>query len=114
VLAVARELPGAEIGCGLGLVLAVPAVVCCAGISARRGGRLLREVLIAAVTTDPSGGGILLACWLVLWPAAAGGLVDLTVRAGRSGGVVPTVTSIGIAVAGTLAAVFLLRREFPD
>jgi len=51
-------------------VAVVPAVVLCAALSSRRGGRLPVSVLALGTTGDPSGGGIVIA-WLLAWPAGA-------------------------------------------
>jgi hypothetical protein len=48
----------------------VPAIVLCAALSSRRGGRLPVSVLALGTTGDPSGGGIVIA-WLLAWPLAA-------------------------------------------
>lgn len=81
VLALAGQLAGDELPAALALVAGAPAVVGCAAMSARRGGRLPHEVLAAAVTSDPSGGGLVLLGWLLLWPAVAAAIVYVPVRA---------------------------------
>jgi hypothetical protein len=69
-VAVAGALP-ARGGAIAGTALAVlPAIVLCAALSSRRGGRLPVSVLALGTSGDPSGGGIVIA-WLLAWPAAA-------------------------------------------
>ena len=51
-------------------IAVVPAIVLCAALSSRRGGRVPVSVLALGSTGDPSGGGIVIA-WLLAWPAAA-------------------------------------------
>ncbi len=79
--AVVLALSGALAGHGgvgvIDLVLAGPAIVGCAALSARRGGRISQEMLMTAMGSDPSGGGALLLGWLLMWPAAAAVLVAL-------------------------------------
>lgn len=81
VLALTGQLAGDELPAALALVSAATAVVGCAGMSARRGGRLPPQVLVSAVTSDPSGGGLVLLGWLLLWPAVAAAIVYVPVRA---------------------------------
>ena len=59
------------------IVVAAPAIVGCAALSARRGGRIPQEMLLTAMSSDPSGGGAVLLGWLLLWPALAAALVVL-------------------------------------
>jgi hypothetical protein len=68
-------------------VAVTPAIVACAALSSRRGGRLPISVLTAGATGDPSGGGAAVVAWLVAWPAAAallGGLPVVLVARGAS------------------------------
>src|SRR3954451_8753401 len=55
-------------------VLAAPATVVCAAMSARRGGRLPQSVLAGAMAADPSGGGLGVLAWLAWWPSVAASL----------------------------------------
>lgn len=97
------------------MVSGAPAVVGCAGMSARRGGRLPPDVLTLAVTTDPSGGGLVLLGWLLLWPAVASALVYVPVLAITVGSVLGhTVASAGIGlVAGIVMALLQWRDPTP-
>jgi hypothetical protein len=74
-------------------VAVTPAIVACAALSSRRGGRLPISVLTAGATGDPSGGGGALIAWLAAWPAAAallGGLpVVLVAHAASLSGALP-------------------------
>ena len=83
--AVVLALSGALAGHGgvgvIDLVLAGPAIVGCAALSARRGGRISQEMLMTAMGSDPSGGGALLLGWLLMWPAVAAVLVALPLGA---------------------------------
>ena len=80
-LAVAGVLGGGEPAAALALVCVAPAVVCCAGMSARRRGQLPQELLATAIVSDPSGGGLVLLGWLLLWPAVAAAVVYVPVKA---------------------------------
>jgi hypothetical protein len=64
------------------VLLTLPTVALCAALSARRGGRMPLSVLFfASGGADPSGGGLVIAGWLLAWPAAAallaGGAIHL-------------------------------------
>jgi len=66
------------------LVGSVPAVVLCAALSARRGGRMPLS-LLASGSDDPLSGGIPIVAWLLAWPIAAaiaGGVPGLLVAHG--------------------------------
>jgi hypothetical protein len=76
-LALAGALHGRDSTAAIDLVIAGPAIVGCAAMSARRGGRLPQEVLMVAMSSDPSGGGAVLLAWVLVWPAAAAALVAL-------------------------------------
>ena len=67
---VAGALPDRGAAIAVAAVAVVPAIVLCAALSSRRGGRLPVSVLAMGTTGDPSGGGIVIA-WLLAWPAAA-------------------------------------------
>jgi len=113
-LAVAGRLAGGELPAALAVAAAAPAVVGCAGMSARRGGRLPQEVLFSAVTSDPSGGGLTLLGWLLLWPAVACAIVYVPVRAitvHSPGG--HAVVSVGIGLLA-VAVLGLLQRRDPS
>jgi hypothetical protein len=69
-VAVAGALPGRGGAIAVTAIAIVPAVVLCAALSSRRGGRLPVSVLALGTTGDPSGGGIVIA-WLLAWPAGA-------------------------------------------
>jgi hypothetical protein len=112
VLALAGVLAADELPAALALVSGAPAVVGCAGMSARRGGRLPQGVLAAAVTTDPSGGGLVLLGWLLLWPAAASAIVYVPVRAITMGSMVGhAVVSAGIGLAAVVVMALLQWRD---
>jgi hypothetical protein len=112
VLALTGVLAGSELPAALGVVCGAPAVVGCAGMSARRGGRLPQEVLAAAVTTDPSGGGLVLLGWLLFWPAVASAIVYVPVRAITVHSPVGhAVVSAGIGVVAVVFTAFLQWRD---
>lgn len=112
VLAVLGQLAGNELPAALGIVCGAPAVVGCAGMSARRGGRLPQEVLAAAVTTDPSGGGLVLLGWLLFWPAAASAIVYVPVRAITAHSPVGhAVVSAGIGLVAVFVVALLQWRD---
>jgi hypothetical protein len=79
-LAVAGVLGGGEPAAALVLVFVSPAVVCCAGVSARRRGQLPQELLATAIISDPSGGGLVLLGWLLVWPAVAAAVVYVPIK----------------------------------
>jgi hypothetical protein len=84
------------------VVAVAPAVVTCAALSSRRGGRLPISVLTAGAAGDPTGGGAAAIAWLVAWPAGAalvGGLpVVLVARASSVGGaLVPALLVAAVA-----------------
>ena len=87
-----------------------PAIVLCAALSSRRGGRVPVSVLAMGSTGDPSGGGIVVA-WLLAWPAAAvvlGALPLVFVARGTS-----LSSALVFAFAVALAAPFALGRCWP-
>lgn len=112
VVALAGQLAGDELPAALGLVSSAPAVVGCAAMSARRGGRLPQDVLVAAVTSDPSGGGLVLLGWLLFWPAVASAIVYVPAR-GITGGSVAghAVVSAGIGILAGVVMALLQRRD---
>ena len=69
-VAVAGALPDRGGAMAVMAIAVVPAIVLCAALSSRRGGRLPVSVLALGTTGDPSGGGIVIA-WLLAWPAGA-------------------------------------------
>lgn len=114
VLALAGQLAGHELPAALAVVAGAPAVVGCAGMSARRGGRLPHEVLAAAVTSDPSGGGLVLLGWLLLWPAVAAAIVYVPARAiTMRSAAGHAVVSAGIGLVAVVVMALLQRRD-PD
>jgi hypothetical protein len=111
-LALTGQLAGDALPAALALVAGAPAVVSCAGMSARRGGRVPYEVLAAAVTSDPSGGGLVLLGWLLFWPAVASAIVYVPVRAIQIGSpAAHAVVSAGIALLAVVVMGSLQRRD---
>ncbi len=114
-LALAGQLAGDELAPALAVVITAPAVTCCAGMSARRGGRLPHDVLIAAVTTDPSGGGIVLLGWLALWPAVATVIVYVPVKAIHAHtALARDLVTAAVALAVVVAAAWVQSRDPRD
>jgi hypothetical protein len=109
-LALAGALDGHGAAAATDVVLAGPAIVGCAAMSARRGGQLSQGMLMTAMSADPSGGGILLLGWLVLWPAAAAALVVLPL----GGAGAAHRASLAWAVVALVVAVILARRVARD
>lgn len=111
VLAVAGQLPRNGALAGVVAVAAAVAIACCAGMSARRGGRMPHEILFMATTSDPSGGGFVIIAWLVAWPAAAvivgGGPLLLATSPARG---TPT-WALPVCLGATYVLVKLLRSE---
>jgi hypothetical protein len=108
-LALGGALPGHAGAAAIDLLLAGPAIVGCAAMSARRGGRVPQEVLMTAMATDPSGGGAVLLGWLLIWPAAAAALVALPLGGASAHG-----ASSAWAVAEVVAAAALFRAVARD
>jgi hypothetical protein len=110
-VAVAGALPARGGAVAVAAVAVIPAVVLCAALSSRRGGRLPVSVLALGTTGDPSGGGIVIA-WLLAWPAAAvvlGGLpLVFVARAHALGGALvlcfAVVATAALVLAQVLAA----------
>jgi hypothetical protein len=111
--ALADVLPAHGPALAIVAIAAIPAITCCAAMSARRGGRLPHSVLAAAMFGDPSGGAIALAAWLTSWPVlgviVAGVPVALVGGHGRSGG---AVAALWIALP-TVALVRLVGTDPP-
>jgi len=85
-VAAAGALPARGGALALMAVAVVPAIVGCAALSSRRGGRLPMSVLAVGSAADPVGGGVVVA-WLLAWPATAaavGGLPLVLVARGTS------------------------------
>ncbi len=112
VLAVFGLLGGGDLTAALVLVVTAPAVTCCAGMSARRGGRLPTDVLITAVTSDPSGGGLVLLGWLLIWPAVAAATVFVPVRAIHAASpVAGTLASVAVGLVAVGVSAAALSRD---
>ena len=69
-LAVAGALPHRGGALALVAIAIGPAIVLCAALSSRRGGRVPVSVLAMGSAGDPSGGGIVIV-WLLAWPVGA-------------------------------------------
>jgi hypothetical protein len=69
--AVAGDAAGNPGAMALVAVAVVPAVVGCAALSSRHGGRVPISVLAAGTAGDPTGGGGTVIAWILRWPAAA-------------------------------------------
>ena len=113
-LAAAGALGGGEPAAALALVAVAPAVVCCAGMSARRRGQLPQGVLSAAIVSDPSGGGLVLLGWLLVWPAVAAAAVFVPVRAvalHAHPGAVAAVEAVAAGAVVAAVAMFAQRRD---
>ena len=70
MLALAGALPARGGALALVAIAIGPAIVLCAALSSRRGGRVPVSVLAMGSAGDPSGGGIVVA-WLLAWPVGA-------------------------------------------
>ncbi|MBV9802988.1 MAG: hypothetical protein JO130_07365, partial [Solirubrobacterales bacterium] len=115
VLAPAGVLAGGSLPAALALVVTAPAVACCAGLSARRGGRLPQELLITAIGSDPSGGGLVLLGWLALWPGVAAAIVYIPVRAIHTRAAAGhVVVSVGIGLAALAVTALMQWRDPAD
>jgi hypothetical protein len=93
----------------INLVLAGPAIVGCAALSARRGGRISQEMLMTAMGSDPSGGGALLLGWLLMWPAAAAVLVALPLGETSAAHGASTAWAVVDMIAAAVLALLLAR-----
>jgi hypothetical protein len=85
-----------------------PLLCLCAGMSARREGRLPPSVLVTAVAADPSGGASFLSAWLALCPTTAAtlGAVPIILLAHGAAAV-----AAGWTVIATAALAYLLARD---
>jgi hypothetical protein len=86
-------------------LVVTPAIVGCAALSSRRGGRLPMSVLTLGAAADPTGGGSVVIAWLLAWPAAAivvGGLPLVLVARGAS---MSGALTLGLIVAACAPAV---------
>jgi hypothetical protein len=97
---VAGALP--EHGAVLALlaIAGAPVITLCAGMSARRGGRLPATVFATAMAADPSGGGGAILGWFALWPTVAatlGAAPLLLVAAAGPAAAVPAAAASAIA-----------------
>ena len=106
-VAVAGALPARGGAIAAAAVAVVPAIVLCAALSSRRGGRLPVSVLAMGTTGDPSGGGIVVA-WLLAWPAAAVALGALPLVFVARAHALGSALVLAFAVAGT--APFILAQ----
>jgi hypothetical protein len=109
--AVAGALPEHGAAVALAAIAVTPAVTACAGMSARRGGRLPQSLLMTAVAGDPGGGGGTIIAWLAAWPLTAAVLGGLPVllAAGGGPGVLPPALFFALAAAAVLG--LLLGRD---
>ncbi len=115
VLALAGALAGGSLPAALALVATAPAVTCCAGLSARRGGRLPQELLITAIGSDPSGGGLVLLGWLALWPGVAAAIVYIPVRAIHTRAAAGhVIVSVGLGLAALAVTALMQWRDPAD
>lgn len=110
VLSLSGALAGYGAAAPVDLIVAGPAVVGCAAMSARRGGRLSQEMLMTAMGSDPSGGGLFLLGWLVMWPAVAAALVALPLAGAHAA----HGATLGWAVLDLIAAAGLARALARD
>jgi hypothetical protein len=104
-LAIAGALPARGGALAVAAVALVPAIVLCAALASRRGGRLPISVLALGSAGDPTSGGIVIA-WMLAWPAGAvavGALPMLYVARGTSAG-----SAMGFAIAVAVAAPLVL------
>ena len=114
VVAGGGVLARGEPAAALALVCVSPAVVCCAGMSARRRGQLPQELLATAIVSDPSGGGLVLLGWLLLWPAVAAAVVFVPIKAVALGvrpGAVAAVVAVAVAAMVVAVAMLAQRRD---
>ena len=109
--AVAGGLEAHGASAALAAVLVVPALTCCAAMSARRGGRLPDTVFASAVAFDPSGGGIGILMWLAAWPAAAAVVGAVPVLVAARSGAGPALVTAGAVLVGAGFLVASLREH---
>lgn len=89
-------------------VAVTPMLCLCAGMSARREGRLPPSLFAGAAGADPSGGAGLLSAWLAFWPvtAAITGAVPIILVANGAAATAAVWTAIATAVLA-----YLLSRD---
>jgi hypothetical protein len=120
IIAVAAALAGAVVvatgavedragALAITAVAITPAIVGCAALSSRRGGRLPISVLTKGSAVDPSGGGSAVIAYLLAWPVTAaliGGLPLVLVARGASvGGALTTALIVAAIAPGVLGYV---------
>ena len=106
--AVAGALPTHGAAAALVAVAVTPPLCLCAGMSARREGRMPPSVLVTAVAADPSGGASFLSAWLAFWPAMAATLGAVPIILVANGA---AATAAGWTVLATGALAYLLGRD---
>lgn len=106
--AVAGALPAHPAAAALLAVAVVPMLCLCAGMSARREGRLPPSLLVTAAVADPSGGAGFLSAWLAFWPVTAatlGAVPIILVANGTAAG------AAGWTAIATAVLAYLLGRD---
>ncbi len=115
VVAATGEVAARAGALALVAVAVTPAIVACAALSSRRGGRLPISVLTAGAAGDPTGGGAAVIAWLAAWPAAAavlGGLPLVLVARGASlSGALPP--ALVVAAGAPIALAYVLAGSKP-
>jgi hypothetical protein len=94
-------------------VAATQVALCCAAMSARRGGRLPQSVFMGAVAADPSGGGVGILVWLAWWPALAAGLGAAPIVLATSSGISAALVAAGCVAVVAAGLAGMLGRD-PD
>jgi hypothetical protein len=112
--ALAGALPEDGAAAALLAVAVMPMLACCAGMSARREGRLPPSVLATAVAGDPSGGAGAILAWFALWPAVAATLGTIPIILVTSGGPGATGTAVVWTAIATTALALLVGRDVAE
>jgi hypothetical protein len=96
-------------------VAAVPAIVLCAALSSRRGGRMPVSVLATASAGDPMGGGGIILAWLLAWPAGAAAIaaiaLSIVARSSAPASALPVAIVLVVATGAALASTLRRSRE---
>lgn len=109
--AIVGALPAHGAASPLVAIAVTPMLVGCAGMSARRGGRLPPSVLVTALAADPSGGASFISAWLAFWPTVAATLGAVAMFLASTLGAAATIGAVLWTIVATTTLVHHLGRE---
>jgi hypothetical protein len=109
--AAAGALPEHGAATALVLVALTPVLTLCAGVSARRGGRLPHSILATAMAADPSGGATAVMAWFAWWPSVALTLGIVPLVLVTTAGASAALVAAGWTAAAVATLAWLLDRD---